>query len=75
VVRDRRLRDPDVRDIADARLPPSEEAIFANNRIRTGSPNALNIPAMTSASSWPRPAEVTGGAIDELDFVRNNAAS
>jgi hypothetical protein len=30
---------------------------------------------MTSASSVLRPAEVSGGAIDELDFVRNNAAS
>ena len=35
--------------------------MFANSRSRTGSPNALNIPAMTSASSALRPAEVTGG--------------
>ena len=41
--------------------------MFANSRSRTGSPNALNIPAITSASSALRPAEVTGGQHSATD--------
>jgi hypothetical protein len=37
------------------------DATLENNRSRTGSDRALNIPAILTASAWDSSAESTGG--------------